>query len=257
MNFEADPTKRFSRTVEFYARFRPGYPERILEFLSEEIGLTPDSIVGDIGSGTGILSEVFLKNGNTVYGVEPNLEMRQYAEESLNFYPQFYSVAGSAESTELQTASVDVISAGQAFHWFDVPKARQEFLRISRDECRVAILFNNRRTEASEFLQAYENLVRTFAIDYKIVNHQNLGPDDFRRFFGHGNYRKQVFENSQFFDHLGLQGRVFSSSYMPPQGHPNYEPMLLELKRLFDVYHQGGTVSFDYDTEVYCGIVAP
>lgn len=87
-------------------------------------------MIADIGSGTGLLSELFLKQGNIVYGVEPNLEMRQAGELLLKDYPNFHSMNGSAELTTLPNQSIDLIVAGQAFHWFDVGQCRQEFQRI-------------------------------------------------------------------------------------------------------------------------------
>src|SRR5208282_2924056 len=111
-------------------RYRPGYPPALLDLLREECGLHSDHVVGDIGSGTGFLSELFLKNGNRVYGVEPNAEMRAGGEEYLSSYANFTSVDGSAEATTLPASSVDFVAAGQAFHWFDPQAARREFLRI-------------------------------------------------------------------------------------------------------------------------------
>src|SRR5947209_11876909 len=125
-----DSTSRFSSRVENYIRYRPGYPQSVVELLAGECGLTPTSVVADVGSGTGILTELFLRNGNTVYGVEPNREMREAGEGLLAGYPNFHSVDGRAEATGLPDASVDFVTAGQAFHWFDAQGARAEFSRI-------------------------------------------------------------------------------------------------------------------------------
>ena len=76
-----DTYNRFSRVVENYSRYRPRYPHQLVEQLKAECGLAPAQIVGDIGAGTGLLAELFLKNGNPVYGVEPNLEMRLAADD--------------------------------------------------------------------------------------------------------------------------------------------------------------------------------
>ena len=113
-----DPTRRFGERVDDYLRYRPGYPGEVIELLRHRTGLEPSGIIADIGSGTGKLTETFLKNGNVVYGVEPNREMRLAAEKQLSGYPAFRSVAGSAEKTGLEEACVDYVAAAQAFHWF-------------------------------------------------------------------------------------------------------------------------------------------
>src|SRR5215475_11491376 len=125
-----DVTQRFSSRVDNYIKYRPGYPNEIIETLRSECGLNADSIIADIGSGTGILAEMFLRNGNQVYGVEPNREMREAGERSLKDYPCFHSVAARSEETTLPDHSVDFITAGQSFHWFDREKTRAEFARV-------------------------------------------------------------------------------------------------------------------------------
>ena len=126
--------QRFTTRVESYIKYRPGYPAEVLELLRSECGLINEAIVADIGSGTGILSELILKNGNGVFGVEPNEAMRTAAEQLLQGYPGFTSINGSAENTTLPEDSVDLITAGQAFHWFDVPVARRELAGFSNRE---------------------------------------------------------------------------------------------------------------------------
>src|SRR5579859_1146028 len=96
-----DSTKRFSSRVENYIKYRPGYPNAVIDSLTTKCGLTIDSIVADIGSGTGILTEFFLKHGNRVFGVEPNRDMREAAERLLANYPRFTSLSGTAEATTL------------------------------------------------------------------------------------------------------------------------------------------------------------
>src|SRR5712691_7831802 len=145
--FFADAKQRFSNRVADYVRYRPGYPPAVLDLLRTDCGLRPDHVVADIGSGTGILSKLFLENGNRVFGVEPNAEMRQAGEEYLASYDGFSSIEGSAESTTLADSSVDFITAAQAFHWFDPQAARREFARILKPGGWVVILWNDRRME--------------------------------------------------------------------------------------------------------------
>jgi SAM-dependent methyltransferase len=248
----ADATSRFSNRVADYIRSRPGYPPDVLDILTREADLTPETVVADIGSGTGLSAELFLRNGNEVYGVEPNADMRAAAETLLAGYPNFHSVAGSAEATTLPDNSVDAIVAGQAFHWFDAAKAHAEFRRILRGAGPVILMWNTPKEDATPFLRAYIQLLREFGTDYKQVAHTNVKREDLRAFYG-GDFETRKLPNEQLFDREGLRARLLSSSFVPAAGHPNYEPMLRALDRLFDEHHDAGRVRFVYDTELYFG----
>ena len=249
-----DSKKRFSTRVKHYVKYRPGYPADVIETLKADCGLTPDSVIADVGSGTGLLSMQFLEAGCRVIGVEPNAEMRSAGETLLSGFSKFSSVNGAAEATSLPENSVDFVCAGQAFHWFDPIKARAEFLRILRDAGWAVLVWNERRTISTPFLREYEALLHTYATDYQEVNHRNVEehPDTIPTFFG-GAYKVAYFENVQRFDFEGVRGRLLSSSYAPEPDHPNYEPMIAELRRIFDLHQEHGIVSFEYDTRMFYG----
>jgi SAM-dependent methyltransferase len=249
-----DPTKRFSSRVDNYVRYRPGYPTEIIDLLREDCGLTKGFMVADIGSGTGKLSELFLKAGCAVFGVEPNKEMREAGE--CTDFESFTSVDGTAEVTNLPDKSMSFITAGQAFHWFDHQKCRAEFLRILKPNGWLVIVWNDRRGDATPFLEDYEKLMLEFGTDYKEVNHRRTDkPEIIEKFFGTPP-RFKNFYNVQHFDFEGLKGRVLSSSYAPEAGQPKHEEMLAALKRIFDARQKNGTVAFEYDTHVYYGRLA-
>lgn len=250
-----DPTQRFSSRVENYVRYRPGYPPEVLELLRRECGLTASSIVADIASGTGNLTRTFLENGNRVFGVEPNADMRKAGEQLLADYPRFTSVAGTAEATTLPDHGVDIITAAQAAHWFDREKARREFVRILRPGGWTVLVWNERRTDSSAFLRAYEAMLLAHGTDYQEVRHERTTAE-ISGFFAPSPYQEQVFELVQEFDYPALEGRLLSSSYTPQAGHPNYEPMLNQLRRIFETHQVEGCVSFEYDTRVYYGKLA-
>lgn len=249
---EKDPTKRFSSRAENYVRFRPGYPQEILELLKSECSLTPDSVVADIGSGTGKLTELFLANGNRVYGIEPNREMRQAGESFLKGFENFTSVDATAENTNLPDSIIDFIVAGQAFHWFDRERCRKEFARILKPTGWTALIWNERKNAASPFLLEYEKLLKTYVTDYSQLDHKNIDDDVVREFFGYTPAKKS-FPSSQEFDYEGVKGRLLSSSYSPEAGQPGHFDMLLDLKRIFDAHQTNGHVQFIYDTVVYYG----
>jgi ubiquinone/menaquinone biosynthesis C-methylase UbiE len=248
-----DATQRFSSRVENYIKYRPGYPNGVVETLRSECGLTADSIVADVGSGTGILTEMFLRNGNAVYGVEPNREMREAAERLLRDYPRFHSVAARAEETTLDDAGVDFVTAGQAFHWFDREKTRREFSRILKPRGWGALIWNERVTTTTPFLAAYEQLLKDYSTDYEQVDHRRIDDEVIRDFFDSNDFRLKQFKNIQVFDYDGVKGRLLSSSYAPEEGLPNYEPMLAELERIFQTYQDEGRVVFEYVTQMYYG----
>jgi SAM-dependent methyltransferase len=250
------PTERFSSRVENYIKYRPGYPPEIIDLLAEECGLTPSSVVADVGSGTGILSAMFLKNGNRVYAVEPNREMRAAAERLLGLYTDFKSLEGSAESTTLGEGCVDFVTAGQAFHWFDRAAARREFQRILKDGGWTVLVWNERRTDTTPFLVAYEKMLLAYGTDYERVNHTNISDVVINEFFAPNDFRLKVFKTRQAFDFESLKGRLLSSSYTPEEGDSNYRPMLEELERIFQAHQRSGEVAFEYDTKIYYGQLA-
>jgi len=231
-------------------------PRALVEHLAREGGLAPEHVVADIGSGTGFLSEVFLCHGCTVYGVEPNQAMREAGETLLAGYPAFHSVDGTAEATGLPDASVDWAVAGQAFHWFDQDAAAAEFRRILKPGGRAAICWNERDAEGSDFMRAYDALLRHHVPEYEDVGHRNIGKVDYARFFGHERFRLESFPNAQTFDRDGLSGRLQSSSYAPQPGEPGHAAMVADLDALFDRYQQDGLVAFTYVTKVYWGELA-
>ena len=247
-----DTLSRFSNRVESYIKFRPDYPNDIIVFLQSRGILNANSVIADIGSGTGISSELFLKHGNKVIGVEPNKEMREAGERLLANYKNFVSVNATAEDTGIETGSVDVVVAGQAFHWFDKEKAKAEFKRILKPGGTVILMWNDRRTDTTQFLQAYEDFIKMFATDYLQVNHKNIDEEIFENFYN-GNYKMESFLNYQHFDLEGLKGRILSSSYMPPAGHKDFDFMMSVLKKIFTRFQEGDKVSIEYDTKVYYG----
>jgi SAM-dependent methyltransferase len=246
-------TTRFSNRVDNYIRYRPGYPAEIIGLLRRDCVLTEDSIVADIGSGTGKLTEFFLENGNQVFGVEPNQEMREAGERQLGKFPRFTSIDGTAEATTLPARCADLIVVGQAFHWFDQEPCRTEFLRILKPGGWVAIIWNDRLADTTPFLAAYEQLLREFSTDYEQVNHRRFNDGQaVRKFFGGQSHLKN-FHNAQHFDFDGLKGRLLSSSYAPEAGQPGHDEMLDALKRIFQTHQKDGQVIFEYETHVYYG----
>jgi ubiquinone/menaquinone biosynthesis C-methylase UbiE len=247
--------ERFSDRVDTYVLYRPNYPQEAIDYLYETVGLRPGSEVADIGAGTGIFSRLLLERGSRVTAVEPNQDMREVAEKALGGEPNFRAVAGSAEATGLPDRSVSFIVCAQSFHWFDRTAAQSEFRRILMAGGKAVLIWNSRLTHGTPFLEEYEKLLQTFGTDYTAVNHKNISRETLVSFYKKGEMQEAQFPNRQVFDFAGLRGRLLSSSYCPVPGHPNYEPMMAELRNLFDRNERDGKVFFDYATEIYWGEV--
>jgi SAM-dependent methyltransferase len=245
-------TTRFSNRVDDYVKYRPHYPKTIVEFLQDNYQLTRDKLIADVGAGTGISTALFLDAGYAVTAVEPNKEMRDKSVELLNTYPGFKAQDGTAEQTGLATGSIDAVIAGQAFHWFNAEKTRVEFKRILKPGGFVALIWNERKT-TSDFEIEYDQLIIKHASDYVKVDHRNIDDEHIGKFFTPEPFRLETFENKQIFDFNGLTGRLLSSSYMPTKADAGYQPMITDLKTLFDKYQQEDMIVINYDTKVYVG----
>ena len=245
-----DSVERFSNRVENYVKYRPDYPREIIAFLRASCGLTPDSVIADIGCGTGISSRLFLENDNRVIGVEPNAVMRSAAVKFLGEFPLFQAVDGTSDNTTIAGSSVDIVVAAQAFHWFDPDKTRPEFHRILKPGGHILLLWNERQLDTTPFLIAYEAFLVKYAYDYGTVRHENIDPKDLRYFFNK-EYGSVTFENVQIFDFDGIKGRMLSSSYMSNETDAIFDEMIAELHALFAKYAENGRIKVFYDTKVY------
>jgi SAM-dependent methyltransferase len=246
---------RFSDRVENYVRYRPGYPAEVLGCLRQECGLSSDHLIADIASGTGIWTRRLLENGNRVFGIEPNAEMRQAGERLLGSFQKFTSITGTAEATTLPDNGVDFVTAAQAAHWFDPARARREFVRILKPGGWIVLLWNERLTDGTPFLRDYEGLLLTYGTDYQEVRHETTAVKEFFEpsAYEPSAYEQRVFPNWQEFDYAGAEGRLLSSSYVPGPENAKYEAMLRELRRIFDLHAAAGKVTFEYKTRVYFG----
>jgi SAM-dependent methyltransferase len=249
-NFNA--TQRFSDRVKNYVNYRPKYPIEILPYLEQEISLNTTTIIADIGVGTGISAEHFVERGNTVHGVEPNAEMLAAAASYYEKAPNFLPINGTSETTTLPDQSIDLIIAGQAFHWFNIPTSRIEWKRVLKPNGHVALIWNDRLT-TGPFLEAYEAILLEFGTDYSTVNHRRMDLEVVQRFFGSNAVKLECFNNSQYFDFEGLKGRINSSSYVPASTDDRYPSMMTAVRAVFDQFEEKGKVSVEYNTQVYTG----
>jgi ubiquinone/menaquinone biosynthesis C-methylase UbiE len=251
INTMKDSVNKFTDKVENYIKFRPDYPSEFLHEL-KRYNFSKDSIIADIGSGTGKLTQLFIKNGNTTYAVEPNANMRDFADKLFKKYRHYISVNGTAENTTLENKSMDFVTVAQAFHWFDPQKSITEFKRILKEKGVLVLIWNVRKID-TVFLNEYEKIISTYSENYKETWHRNTDDDMMKGCFKN-EYEKIVIAHSQRFNFEEVIGRYLSSSYSAKEGTERYIKIYDELKRVFELYKEDDNkIRFNYDMEIYAG----
>lgn len=257
----SDETRRFDDRVQDYLLSRPGYPRQLLDVLRAAMGTgAPARLsdwrlewrVADIGAGTGLLSMPFLEAGCQVDAVEPSGPMREAARRLQGRFPGLRVHEGRAEATGLDDDAVDLVVAGQAFHWFDAAAAREEWQRILRPGGVAAAVWNRRHLEGTPFAVAYETFNRTWGIDYAAVSERYESKSDLETVFGAAPEAKAL-PNRQRLDLAGLLARLRSCSYLPGVDHPRHADMMAAAEKLFSAHAVAGRVELVYDTVVYAG----
>jgi SAM-dependent methyltransferase len=248
-----DSKTRFSNRVDSYVKYRPHYPRELLEVLKVETDFTDQYTIADIGCGTGISSELFVQNGNKVFGVEPNPDMLAAAEREFSAFDNFIPVLASAEKSGLADSCADIIVSGQALHWFDQVLAAKEFTRVLKPDGWLVLFWNERKVDGYPFQEDYEKLLRDHCGEYGKVTQKNLDGSDIAQAFSGKPYQKRRLDNFQIFDFESLKGRLQSSSYSPDYDSPQYPGMINALEKIFKLHEKNGQVRFEYDTEIYFG----
>jgi SAM-dependent methyltransferase len=242
-------TGRFSERAGAYVAGRPSYPDAVLDVLLDGLGDPQDVLVADLGAGTGIASRLLAARGARVLAIEPNQAMREAAAPD----PLVEWIAASAEWTGLDEASVDLVTAFQAFHWFDHEKALREIVRILRPGGRAAVVYNE-RDESDPFTAGYGDIVRRFKTD-ETERSRADGLTVFAAFpIWHGGPRRTEIPNQQPLDLDGVLARARSTSYLPKDGPAGGE-LEAALRALFAAHARDGRVTMKLVTIVVAGDV--
>lgn len=248
-------TERFSNRAGAYVRGRPSYPQQLVEQLQQAGALKPGQCVVDLGVGTGLSAEPFLRSGYSVIGVEPNEAMRLAGDQQLAAYAAnggaYRSVAGTAEATTLPEAIADLVIAGQAFHWFNIERSAIEARRILRPGGWAALIWNDRQSTGSAFLAGYEALLRTHGIDYANTVHRHIDEKGIAQFFAPAHVSIATFDNPRELQREDLLALAGSASYLPAPGDPRHAAMLSALNALFDAHERNGSVQMMYLTRMH------
>jgi SAM-dependent methyltransferase len=247
------PTERFSSRVEEYRLYRPGYPAAIVDLLEKECGLTSAARVVDVAAGTGLLSEIFLERGYVVEAIEPNEKMRAACKTLGERWQRLCCTVGTAEATGLPDASADLITVGQAMHWFDLRPTRAEFVRLLSPGGWCAVIYNHRRMGGDALHEGYERILLDFGIDYLKVQRQHMTEEKLAEFFAPDEMKCATLPNHQDLTLEGLEGRIVSSSFMPQPGHACFNEMHAAIERLFEENQRDGVVTIQYDCVVTYG----
>lgn len=247
----------FSGKYSNYSKYRPSYPRDLLSFLETHASFSPLTVVADIGSGTGIMSKLFLENGNEVYAVEPNDEMRKYSSIDLRAYPKFHALSGTGEKTGLAGNSVDLVVCAQSFHWLNTELAKKEFSRILKREGLVALVWNDKVDTAEGFNSEYDAVCKNFK-KFTPSYHRTGGTVADQTVLGkffEGNYSYTEFENHQDLTMEGVLGRYSSTSYAIGPEDDNYSSLLKTLDDAFRKHQDRGLVRIHYKTKIFLGAV--
>lgn len=245
---DLNASRRFNNHAQDYHKYRPRYPEAIITYLESNIGLKKTHAIADIGSGTGIFTELFLRNGYPIAAIEPNAEMRLEAEKTFTDLNLLKSMDGSAEHTGLADGSVDLITVAQSFHWFDFEATQKEFKRILKPGGHILLVWNILQ-QRSPFLKAYQELKNKYADDKPYA--KQVDEDLISRFFEPYHFVKQEIYHSRLLNLDELLGYFRSSSYSPIVGESNYPTLVKDIAKLFDEFEKDGHVKLEYDTKMY------
>jgi ubiquinone/menaquinone biosynthesis C-methylase UbiE len=248
-----DNTHRFTGRAADYDRYRQRYPtEEILARLREWCGLTPTQLVADIGAGTGMLAEVFLANGNRVLAVEPNPDMRDQMRPAIEHYlgapmPQLEIIDATAEATTLPNASIDIVGAGRAFHWFEKDRALAEFRRILKPHGWVTLIAADRDRDAKDpayraQIDAYEDLMAVHGTDYTRVRCGYRTYDNMDLLFD-GELRQAQIHGLRQMDWETISGHARSLSVTPQADSAGYATYEKALGEYFDTYAKNGILT--------------
>ena len=246
---------RFDGLAAGYAAYRPTYPPAVVSFCESQLGLVPQSqAVGsqivDVGSGTGISAELFLRAGYAVTCIEPGADMSAKARVQLAEYPRARVLQSRAEATGLPDASADIVLAGHSFHWFDVAASRREFARILRPSGWVVLLWNS-RDDNDAFTREYYERIEPFASDHPHLD-QASNQTRAQEFFGAG-HRTHRIPNPAVWDLQQLLGFVFSASYLPQRETAAGRRLASEVEQLFQRHAIAGKITLAFVADIYYG----
>ena len=242
------PAELFTGKAEDYARFRPSYPDQVLQFLKSRI---PEGNILDVGAGTGIFTGLLSRGYKNVTALEPNKNMR---EKFMQNFPGIPCLEAAGESTPLPENSVDLITIAQAFHWLDEEKFKKEAGRILKNNGKAAVIWNN--SIKDEFSAARDAISRKYCPSFRKGHAGKRTPEEGDDFLRH-TYFRQVevvsFANPFTMDLAAFQGNIRSRSYALTPDNREYPAYMKELETLFHKFACDGKVTEQLETQIFLG----
>ena len=252
-----DSTKLFYKKADIYDKFRPPYATELYEYIRSNVITNCDNFtMADIGSGTGMFCEPFLRDGVSVYCVEPNESMRLLAEKKFREIPNFHSIDGDYAITGLKNQSVDIITVAQAFHYFDIDTFRTECKRILKKTNTVVIIWNRKCN--NELEQERRKIAEQYCPLYlEYSKNKNFRDLMVKQFFEDtGNYSVLKFNNTIINNIDEFIGRTLSAYYAPSINDNNYSVYISALKDYFAKYSDGSRLVIPMETVAFIGTLA-
>lgn len=245
-------TKKFNGLASVYAAGRPTYADAFIEELYKKFGFSSNSVIADIGSGTGKLAKQIIEKGSYVYCIEPNEDMRNQSVTELEKYTNKSIIAGDAADTALQDCSVDFITTAQAFHWFDAKLFRNECKRIIKPGGKVFLIWNMRDINSDIVRKSY-NIYKKYCPEFKGFC-GGIKKDDIRiSFFFNNRYERLEYDNTLYYDKEKFINRSLSGSYSLKQQDIRYNEYINKLEALFYEYADNNVITVPNKTIVYLG----
>ena len=250
MNRKINTKELFTGKAAVYANYRPSYPRALKEWLLERADL---EFVADVGAGTGIFTAFLQESCRKIIGIEPNEDMRKAFQQK---FPTLECLAASAENIPLPDNSLSLITAAQAFHWFDAEKFRRECIRLLKDNGKLLIVWNN--AVPTGFSLEVKAVCQKYCPAFKSGHAGAKTPEEGDCFL-----REEYFQTLEFFktpnnmfrteeEFLGDQ---LSRSYALKDDDPLYGEYLQSLRDVFQKFSKDALVSDEYETTAYFGTV--
>ena len=145
----------------------PSFSKEIYDFLySEEVGMSEDSVIADLGCGTGRMTIDFLKRGNIVYAIDPDENMRKVCGEKCSDFNKLKLIEGTEENFGVPDNSVDYVVSSQSFHKFNNDKFKKECNRVLKNKDNVIIIWYRVSFDRGLFKEMLDNLKKNYK-DYE------------------------------------------------------------------------------------------
>lgn len=131
----SDSSEVWTGKASSYDRVRPTPPPVLLDLLTQLIQMPHPALVVDVGSGTGLSTEIWGEHAERVIGIEPNADMRKEAVRKVEGHPYAAHIEyreGFAHQTGLPAGCADIVTAAQSFHWMEPTATLAEITRILR-----------------------------------------------------------------------------------------------------------------------------